>query len=70
MWSATGCTDDDSYFSECYPSVAHIHWNRRPVVNRISRWANNISQGKADTRQTSIKAKLVEGGTIGVAMES
>ena len=36
------------------------------MVNRIARWANNVSQGKEDTRQTVIKAEFVESGTIGV----
>ena len=59
------CLDDDPYFNECRPSVSHIRWSRRPVVNRIVRWANNVSQGKEDTRQTMIKAEFIEGGTIG-----
>ncbi len=50
-------------------SVSHIRWSRRPVVNRIVRWVNNINQGKEDTRQTVIKAEFVEDGTVGVAPE-
>jgi len=60
------CTDDDPYFKQCRPSVAHIRWSRRRVVNRIVRWVSNVNQGKEDTRQTEIKAEFVEGGTIGV----
>jgi hypothetical protein len=41
----------------------------RPVANRIVRWVSNISQGKEDTRQTSIKAEFIEGGTVGPAPE-
>ena len=59
------CVDDDPHFSQYRPSVSHIGWSRRPVVNRIVRWASNISQGKEDTRQTTIKAEFIEGGTIG-----
>jgi DNA-binding LacI/PurR family transcriptional regulator len=59
------CVDDDPHFSQCRPSVSHICWSRRPVVNRIVRWVRNMSQGKEDTRQTMIKAEFVEGGTIG-----
>lgn len=58
-------TEDDPDFNQCKPSVSHIGWSRRPVVNRIVRWASNISQGKEDTRQTTIKAEFIEGGTIG-----
>jgi DNA-binding LacI/PurR family transcriptional regulator len=64
------CLDDDPYFNECRPSVAHVHWSRRPVVKRIVRWVNDVSQGKEDTRQTMIKAEFIEGGTIGPAPES
>ncbi len=39
-------------------------------LNSIVRWVSNVSQGKEDTRQTLIKAKFVESGTVGVATES
>jgi len=61
------CRDDDPHFSQGHPSVSHIYSSRRPVVNRIVRWVNNVSQGKEDTRQTVIKAEFIEGGTIGRA---
>ena len=61
------CVDDDPHFSECRPSVSHIRWSRRAVANRIVSWVSNISQGKEDTRQTTIKAEFVEGGTVGPA---
>jgi DNA-binding LacI/PurR family transcriptional regulator len=61
------CLDDDPYFKQCRPSVSHIRWSSRPVVNRIVSWANHVSQGKEDTRQTSVKAEFIEGGTIGPA---
>jgi DNA-binding LacI/PurR family transcriptional regulator len=63
------CVDDDPHFIQCRPSVSHIRWSSRPVVNRIVRWVNNVSQGKEDTRQTVIKAEFVEGGTIGPVPE-
>jgi DNA-binding LacI/PurR family transcriptional regulator/biotin operon repressor len=63
------CYADDPYFKQCRPSVAHIRWSHRPLVNRIVRWVNNVSQGKQDTRQTLIKAEFIEGGTIGPAPE-
>ena len=59
------CVDNDPHFSQCRPSVSHIRWNSRPVANRIVSWASNISEGKEDTRQTTIKAEFIEGGTIG-----
>ena len=36
-------------------------------LNRIVRWANNVSQGKEDQRQTLTKIEFVEAGTIGPA---
>jgi DNA-binding LacI/PurR family transcriptional regulator len=61
------CTDGDPSFAWCQPSVAHIHWDYRPVVRRIQRWANNVARDKDDRRQSQTKAEFVEGGTVGVA---
>jgi LacI family transcriptional regulator len=61
------CTDDDSYFAWCRPTIAHIAWDTRPVVRRALGWANNLAGGKQDLRQTLTKAEFVEGGTIGPA---
>ncbi len=63
------CTDDDSDFAWCEPSVAHIRWDYRPVVRRVVRWAANVSHGKDDRRQTLTKAEFVAGGTIGPAKD-
>ena len=61
------CTDSDPKFAWCEPSVAHIRWDHRPVVRRVVRWADNVSHGKEDRRQSLTKAEFVEGGTIGPA---
>lgn len=63
------CTDADLTFEWCRPSVAHIRWDSRPVVRRIVRWAENLSRGKVDLRQTLTPAEFVPGGTIGPAKE-
>jgi hypothetical protein len=59
--------DSAPSFAWCEPSVAHIHWDARPVVRRIVRWIDNVARGKEDKRQTLTKAKFIEGGTIGKA---
>ena len=59
------CTDADSAFAWCQPSVAHIAWDSHPVVRRVLQWAENISRGKDDVRQTFAAAKFMPGGTIG-----
>jgi DNA-binding LacI/PurR family transcriptional regulator len=61
------CIDADRSFAWCQPSVAHIRWDYRPVIRRIVRWANNVSRGKKDIRQTIVPAEFVEGGTVGKA---
>jgi hypothetical protein len=43
----------------------HITWDCNPIINRVVKWADNISRGKDDRRKTSSKARLVLGGTIG-----
>lgn len=55
------------YFNRYQPSISHVRWNDQLMVNRIARWANNISHGKQDTRQTRIDTEFVEGETIGPA---
>jgi len=59
------CTDNNANFEWCEPSVSHIRWESRPVVRRIVRWANNISLGKNDTRQSVVLSDFVLGGTTG-----
>ncbi|MFT6178098.1 MAG: DNA-binding LacI/PurR family transcriptional regulator [Paracoccaceae bacterium] len=61
------CTDGDPGFARCQPSVAHIHWDHRPVVRRVLRWTTNVASGKEDLRQTLNKAEFIEGGTVGPA---
>ena len=63
------CTDADPAFEWCWPTVAHIRWDNRPVVRRILNWASNVSRGKKDKRQTVTAAEFVSGGTIGPARE-
>lgn len=59
------CTDDDIVFSWCHRSIAHITWDRPPVVRRVVQWADNVSRGKTDLRQTFNAARFAAGGMIG-----
>jgi len=59
------CVDADTTFDWCEPTVAHIRWDSRPVVQRILRWAGKVARGKEDRRQTLTKAEFVDGGTVG-----
>ena len=59
------CCNMAPYFRRYQPSISHVRWNDQLMVNRITRWAKNISHGKEDTRQTLIDAEFVEGGTVG-----
>ena len=61
------CDDADPAFSWCVPTVAHISWDSRQAVRRIVRWAKNVEHGKSDRRQTYIKCKFIQGGTVGPA---
>lgn len=64
------CTDPAAEFEWYHPSVTHIAWNQSAVINRVVGWANQVSIGKNDRRQTAIRARLVPGGTVGpVAQE-
>lgn len=59
------CTDADPVFSWCRRSVAHIDWNRGPVLRRVFQWADQLSRGKSDLRQAGSVARFVPGETIG-----
>jgi DNA-binding LacI/PurR family transcriptional regulator len=63
------CTEGASAFDWCRPTLAYIRWDSEPLVQRIVRWAHNVSRGKEDLRQTLIKAEFIEGGTIGPVKE-
>lgn len=64
------CCNPAPYFNRYQPSISHVRWNDQLMVNRIGRWAKNISHGKEDTRQTMIDAEFIEGGTIGPVAKS
>jgi len=59
------CTDADPAVAWCRRSVAHIDWNRGPVLRRVFQWADQLSRGKSDRRQTGSVARFVPGDTIG-----
>ena len=61
------CCNMAPYFNRYQPTISHVRWNDQLMVNRIGRWANNISQGKENTRQTRVDAEFIESGTVGVA---
>ena len=52
-------------FEWCDPSIAHIAWDSRPVINRVAKWTDNIGHGKDDRRKNASKVRLVLGGTVG-----
>jgi DNA-binding transcriptional regulator YhcF (GntR family) len=59
------CLDPSPVFRWHRPSVAHISWDSRPIINQIARWTDNVARGRDDRRQTFTKAGFVEGGTFG-----
>lgn len=61
------CMDPNEVFEWCIPTVTHIAWDSRPLIQRVVKWAENNSRGKDDRRKTSSNARLVLGGTIGPA---
>jgi DNA-binding LacI/PurR family transcriptional regulator len=61
------CTDWDPYFEMQRPSIAHIRWDSRPWVRRVTHWVDGLGRGKEDRRQSLTKAEFVEGGSVGPA---
>lgn len=61
------CTDEQPQYEWCRPAIAHMRWDFQEIIHRIRKWANNISVGKEDKKQTFIDATFFPGGTIGPA---
>lgn len=61
------CCVSDPIFDWCTPSVAHIQWDKGPLIQRVTKWAANVHRGKRDVRQTQFPASAIIGGTIGPA---
>lgn len=59
------CDDPDVSFGWMQPSVAHIHWTFQPLARRVGQWLEHVASGKADRRQTLLKARFICGGTVG-----
>ena len=61
------CATHDPAFALCKPAVAHIAWATPPLVRHVLAWIERISMGKEDHRQMQIKARFIDGGTLGPA---
>lgn len=59
--------DEHSAFEWFEPEVSYIHTDTRRYVPRIVQWVENVANGREDRRETLIRAKFIEGGTIGPA---
>ena len=59
--------DDHPAFGWFKPEVSLIHTDTRRWVPRVVQWAENVTKGREDRRETLIRAEFIEGGTIGPA---
>lgn len=64
------CADADPAFTWCHRRVAHVAWNRAPVLRRVIQWADLLSRGESGQRQFSSAARFVPGETIGPVLRS
>ena len=64
------CTDPSPYFDLLDPPVSHIAWTFDGVPKTLARWLNHCAAGKEDRKQTFIRARFAEGGTIGKTVGS
>ncbi|MFK7912141.1 MAG: substrate-binding domain-containing protein [Akkermansiaceae bacterium] len=58
------CMDPCRTYSWCSPAVSHIGFDTRPLMRRVSSWANNIAQGKPDKRMVTTESTFIEGETM------
>jgi DNA-binding LacI/PurR family transcriptional regulator len=61
--------DEHPAFEWFEPEVSRIRIDTRRWVQRVVEWAENVVAGKEDLRETIVRGKFVEGGTIGPARE-
>lgn len=59
------CSDSHPLLDWCDPKVSHIRWQKKPVVNHIVHWVQQLSLGINDERALYTPAEFIEGGTIG-----
>ncbi len=61
------CFDPDPTFDWARPKIAHFQWQTEPMLRHILRWADHIRRGEDYRRKSRVKAKFIEGGTVGLA---
>jgi len=61
------CCSGDPNFCLLRPSIAHVSLSSLSWANRIGRWADNVSRGKKDQRQSLSKTGFIDGETLGPA---
>lgn len=59
------CMDYSHVFDWSRPQITHIRWDTDPLIKRVVKWVEHVSDGKQDFQKSSIKATLHVGGTIG-----
>ena len=57
--------DDHPAFEWFEPQVSYIRHDTQRWVPRVLQWVDHVANGKEDRRETLIRAKFIEGGTIG-----
>lgn len=58
-------TDSAPEYRWCDLPISHIGWDTAPLIRRVLRWLDRVTQGKKDIRQYLYEGTFVEGGTIG-----
>jgi DNA-binding LacI/PurR family transcriptional regulator len=59
-------TDENAVLSWCHPGIAHMTWDKAPVVRRVVRWVAAVRKGSADhTTINNVTAKFIPGASIG-----
>lgn len=59
--------DDHPAYEWFEPEVSRLTTDTRRWVPRVVQWAENVSNGRVDRRETLIRSEFIEGGTIGPA---
>lgn len=59
------CSGFDSSMSWCNPPISRLQAEPERIIQHVVHWATAVAGGRSDRKKSSIKARFVEGGTIG-----
>ena len=64
------CVDRDPSFAWLHPEVSCIKSDLGKIAQHVVQWLRSVERGRPIKKKTYVKARLIDGGTIGKARET